>query len=79
MFDSGVLKGKKAMLSLTTGGPGPVFVKGGFMGDIHAILRPVQRGVLRFVGYSYAAPLLPFCVLSHSLSLTLSRSLSVSL
>ncbi len=44
------------MLSLTTGGPAPAYLKGGFNGDIHAILRPIQRGILQFVGFEVLAP-----------------------
>lgn len=46
-YEDGVFKGKRALLSLTTGGPGPAYAKGGWNGDIEAILRPVQRGMLR--------------------------------
>ena len=56
IYADGVFKGKRAMLSLTTGGPAPAYVKGGFNGDINAILRPVQRGMLQFVGFEVLAP-----------------------
>jgi NAD(P)H dehydrogenase (quinone) len=56
IYANGVFKGKRAMLSLTTGGPAPAYVKGGFNGDIHAILRPIQRGMLLFVGFEVLAP-----------------------
>ena len=55
-YETGVFKGKRALLSVTTGGPGPVYEKGGWNGDIHAILRPIQRGMLRFVGFDVLAP-----------------------
>jgi len=55
-YANGVFKGKRAMLSLTTGGPVPAYLKGGVNGDIHAILRPVQRGMLQFVGFEVLAP-----------------------
>lgn len=55
-YENGVFKGKRALLSLTTGGPGPVYQKGGWNGDIQAILRPIQRGMLRFVGFDVLAP-----------------------
>src|SRR5271157_4184621 len=55
-YENGVFKGKRALLSLTTGGPGEVYTKGGWNGDIHAILRPIQRGMLRFVGFQVLAP-----------------------
>ena len=56
LYDKGVFRGKRAMLSLTTGGPAPVYEKGGFNGDIHGILRPIQRGILEFTGFSVLAP-----------------------
>jgi NAD(P)H dehydrogenase (quinone) len=55
-YENGVFKGKRAMLSITTGGPGPVYEKGGWNGDIQAILRPIQRGILRFTGWDVLAP-----------------------
>ena len=55
-YENGVFKGKRALLSLTTGGPGAAYEKGGWNGDIHAILRPIQRGMLRFVGFEVLAP-----------------------
>jgi NAD(P)H dehydrogenase (quinone) len=55
-YENGVFKGKRALLSVTTGGPGPVYEKGGWNGDIHAILRPIQRGMFRFVGFDVLAP-----------------------
>ena len=56
LYANGVFKGKKALLSLTTGGPASAYVKGGFQGDIDAILRPIQRGMLQFVGFDVLAP-----------------------
>ncbi|KMM17396.1 NAD(P)H-dependent oxidoreductase [Synechococcus sp. GFB01] len=56
IYDQGVFRGKRALLSLTTGGPAEAYVQGGFNGDIHAILRPIQRGMLQFVGFDVLAP-----------------------
>jgi NAD(P)H dehydrogenase (quinone) len=56
LYANGVFKGKRAMLSLTTGGPAAAYEKGGFNGDIDAILRPVHRGILQFVGFEVLAP-----------------------
>jgi NAD(P)H dehydrogenase (quinone) len=56
IYGNGVFKGRRAMLSLTTGGPPPAYVKGGFNGDLNAILRPIQRGMLQFVGFEVLAP-----------------------
>ncbi len=55
-YENGVFKGKRALLSLTTGGPEAVYQKGGWNGDIHGILRPIQRGMLRFTGWDVLAP-----------------------
>jgi len=55
-YDQGVFKGKRALLSVTTGGPDSVYVPGGWNGDIDGILRPVQRGILRFVGFDVLRP-----------------------
>jgi NAD(P)H dehydrogenase (quinone) len=55
-YEHGVFQGKRALLSVTTGGPEAVYQKGGWNGDIHAILRPVQRGILRFTGWEVLAP-----------------------
>lgn len=55
-YETGVMQGKKALLTLTTGGPREAYLPGGFNGDINAILRPVQRGMFQFVGFSVLAP-----------------------
>jgi NAD(P)H dehydrogenase (quinone) len=55
-YENGVFKGKRALLSVTTGGPEAAYQKGGWNGDIHAILRPIQRGILRFTGWEVLAP-----------------------
>lgn len=51
MYEKGVFKGKRAMLTLTTGGPQSIYVPGGFNGDIHTIIRPIERGILQFLGF----------------------------
>lgn len=56
IYQTGKFRGKRAMLSLTTGGPEEAYRKGGFNGDIEAILRPIQRGVLEFLGFEVLAP-----------------------
>ena len=55
-YENGVFKGKRALLSLTTGGPESAYRKGAWNGDIDAILRPVQRGIFRFTGWDVLAP-----------------------
>ncbi len=56
IYETGRLRSKRALLSLTTGGPAAAYVKGGFNGDIDGILRPIHRGMLRFVGFEVLAP-----------------------
>ena len=56
IYETGILKGKKALLSLTTGGPWDSYQPDGFNGDISGILRPIQRGMLEFVGFEVLLP-----------------------
>ena len=56
IYQSGVFQGKRALLSLTTGGPEDAYQKGAFNGDIAGILRPIHRGMLQFVGFEVLAP-----------------------
>ncbi len=56
IYETGVFKGKRALLSLTTGGPQEAYTPDGFNGDLKAILRPLQRGILEFTGFSVLRP-----------------------
>ncbi len=56
IYAGGVFRGKRALLSLTTGGPEEAYRKGAFNGDIAGILRPIHRGMLQFVGFDILAP-----------------------
>ncbi len=56
IYETGVFRGKKALLSLTTGGPKDAYQKEGFNGDIHSILKPIHRGMLQFVGFDVLEP-----------------------
>lgn len=56
VYDTGVFAGKRALCSVTTGGPEDAYVNAGFNGDIHSILRPVHRGMLAFTGFDVLAP-----------------------
>lgn len=56
IYDTGVFRGKRAMLSLTTGGPEEAYQPDGFNGDMSAILRPIHRGILEFTGFSVLQP-----------------------
>ncbi len=56
IYETGVFKGKRALLSLTTGAPADAYTKNGFNGDILGILRPIHRGMLEFVGFDVLLP-----------------------
>lgn len=56
IYENGVFSGKRALLSLTTGGEPAAYQKGGFNGDLAGILRPIQRGIFEFTGFSVLAP-----------------------
>ena len=56
IYETGVFRGKQALLSLTTGGPEEAYLKGAFNGDINGILRPIHRGILQFVGFDVLKP-----------------------
>jgi NAD(P)H dehydrogenase (quinone) len=56
MFEGGVKRGKRAMLSLTTGGGPSAYEPGGVLGDLGSMLKPIHRGILKFVGFDVLAP-----------------------
>ncbi len=55
-FDSGVFTGKRAMCSVTVGGPSQAYSEIGIYGPIDVILFPIHHGILRFVGFSVIEP-----------------------
>ncbi|EDL40876.1 ribosyldihydronicotinamide dehydrogenase [quinone] isoform 7 [Mus musculus] len=59
-YDSGFLKGKLALLSLTTGGTAEMYTKDGVSGDFRYFLWPLQHGTLHFCGFKVLAPQISF-------------------
>ncbi|MFZ2450991.1 MAG: NAD(P)H-dependent oxidoreductase [Methylovulum miyakonense] len=55
-FDSGVFAGKRAMCSMTVGGPAPVYTDSGVYGSIGSILHPIHRGIFGFTGFTVIEP-----------------------
>lgn len=55
-YDDGACKGKKAMLSLTTGSGPALFTPDGLHGGMDAILFPINHGILRFNGFDALPP-----------------------
>lgn len=56
LYDKGGLKGKKAMLTLTTGGPASRYSPTGLNEDIEKILFAINHGILHFVGMEVLPP-----------------------
>ena len=56
MYSRGRLKGRRGMLSLTTGGIPRSYTPEGYIGDMDAILKPIHRGIFMFVGMDVLAP-----------------------
>uniref|UniRef100_UPI00020B9EAA Ribosyldihydronicotinamide dehydrogenase [quinone] n=1 Tax=Homo sapiens TaxID=9606 RepID=UPI00020B9EAA len=59
-YDSGLLQGKLALLSVTTGGTAEMYTKTGVNGDSRYFLWPLQHGTLHFCGFKVLAPQISF-------------------
>jgi NAD(P)H dehydrogenase (quinone) len=59
-FDNGVLAGKRAMCSMTVGGPPGAYTEQGIYGSMQALLHPIHRGVLAFVGFTVVEPFIVY-------------------
>ena len=57
-YDRGVLAGKRAMCSVTIGGPPPIYSDRGLNGPLAAILFPINPGMLYFTGFTVIEPFL---------------------
>lgn len=55
IYENGIFRGKKALLSLTTGGPEANYINEKY-GDLAVILHSLQRGILEFTGFSVLRP-----------------------
>jgi NAD(P)H dehydrogenase (quinone) len=55
-YDRGRLLGRRAMLSVTVGGPHSMYGADGLNGNIEMLLYPIQHGMLRFVGFDVLPP-----------------------
>jgi NAD(P)H dehydrogenase (quinone) len=55
-YDRGRFAGRRAMLSLTAGGPASMYGPDGLNGDIDGLLYPIQHGMLRFTGFDVLPP-----------------------
>ncbi|MFI4936514.1 MAG: NAD(P)H-dependent oxidoreductase [Caulobacterales bacterium] len=57
-YDNGVLAGRRAMCSITVGGPETMYGADGLNGAMEGILFPINHGILRFVGFTVVQPFL---------------------
>ncbi|MGB3205436.1 MAG: NAD(P)H-dependent oxidoreductase [Crinalium sp.] len=55
-YDNGILQGKKAMLSFTTGGRATMYGETGLYGNIDHILFGINHGTFRYVGFDVLPP-----------------------
>jgi NAD(P)H dehydrogenase (quinone) len=61
-YSNGVFKGKRAMLSLTTGGGPTIYSPRGLNGDMDSLLFPIQHGMLYFLGFDVLPPFVAWSV-----------------
>ncbi len=61
-YSNGVFRGKRALLSLTTGGSPNIYSPRGLNGDMDALLFPIQHGMLYFVGFDVLPPFVAWAV-----------------
>jgi len=55
-YGSGLLKGKRAMLCLTTGTASSLYTPAGIDGDLHHVLWPIHNGILAYTGFTVLPP-----------------------
>jgi NAD(P)H dehydrogenase (quinone) len=59
-YDSGIFRGKRGMLALTTGGPPAAYGPGTRNGDLDQLLLHVNRGMLYFIGLDVLPPFVAY-------------------
>ena len=56
-YESGHFKGKRAMLSITTGTADTLYEPNGIDGDLHHVLWPIHNGMLAYMGFTVLPPI----------------------
>jgi len=59
-YDNGGLKGRQAMLAITTGGPDITYAQRGINGAMARVLFPIQHGILFFCGFQVLPPFIVY-------------------
>lgn len=57
-YGTGIFSGKRAMCSITIGGPSSMYGEDGVNGPLPIILYPIQHGILEFTGFTVWDPFL---------------------
>jgi NAD(P)H dehydrogenase (quinone) len=65
-YSNGVFRGKRALLSLTTGGAPSIYSPRGLNGDMDSLLFPIQHGMLYFLGFDVLPPYIAWAVARSS-------------
>jgi len=59
-YDTGLLRGKTAMVAVTTGTSADTYAPDGIDGDILGILWPIHNGLFRYAGFDVLEPFVAF-------------------
>jgi NAD(P)H dehydrogenase (quinone) len=59
-FEIGIGRGKRALLTVTTGGSAGAYASTGLNPPIDPVLRPIHQGIFWFLGYEHIAPFVAF-------------------
>ena len=59
-YDTGLLRGKRAMVSVTTGTSADTYAADGIDGDIMGILWPIHNGLFRYTGFDVLEPFIAY-------------------
>jgi NAD(P)H dehydrogenase (quinone) len=65
-YSNGIFRGKRALLSLTTGGGPSIYSPRGLNGEMSALLFPIQHGMLNFLGFDVLPPFVAWAVARSS-------------
>lgn len=61
-FDTGLFRGRRAMISVTTGGTPERFSQGGSYGPIGPLLMPIRKLALEYMGFDVSEPVVSYGV-----------------
>lgn len=59
-YETGIFRGKRAMLAMTTGGPPAAYERGGKNGEIGPLLFHIHHGMLHFIGMDVLPPFIAY-------------------